>query len=150
MGSEDTSRTAQFVNPTLVTATGAIAMIHLDSSFLIRSLLPQTREAVQLEHWLNNRVPLGASAVCWAEFLCGPFDVDQIPTLTLMLGVPVPFTDRDSARAAELFNVGGRRRGTFVDCMIAATAIGENAALATTNLADFSRFQSSGLVLEEI
>jgi predicted nucleic acid-binding protein len=125
-------------------------MIHLDSSFLIRSLVPQTLEAVRLERWLNNEVPLGASAVCWAEFLCGPFDVAQVPTLRQMLGVPVPFTERDSVRAAELFNIGGGRRGTFVDCMIAATAIGENATLATMNVADFSRFQSSGLVLEKI
>lgn len=150
MGSEDTSRTPQFIDPALVTATVVVAMIHLDSSFLIRSLIPQTREAVQLEQWLNNNVPLGASAICWAEFLCGPFDVAQIPTLTQILGVPVPFTDRDSARAAELFNVSGRRRGTFVDCMIAATAIGENAALAAANVADFSRFRSSGLLLEQI
>src|SRR5579871_6043370 len=136
MAPEHTTRTPQLQQPAFVASQVVLGMIHLDSSFLIRSLVPQTPEAIQIERWLRNKVPLGASAVCWAEVLCGPFDVAKIPTLRQMLGTPVPFTDRDTARAAELFNLGGRRRGIFVDCMIAAIAIGENATLATLNLAD--------------
>jgi predicted nucleic acid-binding protein len=40
-------------------------------------------------------------------------------------------------QAAELFNAAGRERGTFVDCLIAAVAIGDDAELATANPADF-------------
>jgi len=34
--------------------------------------------------------------------------------------------------------------------MIAATAIREKATLATANLSDFNKFQSSGLTLEKV
>ena len=34
-----------------------------------------------------------------------------------------------------------------MDCMIAATAIAENAPIATTNERDFRRFESEGLTL---
>ena len=47
--------------------------------------------------------------------------------------------------AAQLFNDTGRRRGTMVDCMVAATAMSEQAALATTNHPDFRRFETLGL-----
>jgi predicted nucleic acid-binding protein len=44
-----------------------------------------------------------------------------------------------------LFNLSGRRRGTFIDCMIAAVALGANASLATTNSDDFRRLEPAGL-----
>ena len=49
--------------------------------------------------------------------------------------------------AARLFNGSGRRRGTMIDCMIAATALAEEAAVATSNPGDFSRFEAFGLAL---
>ncbi len=93
---------------------------------------------------------LAASSICWAEFLCGPFDTSHVEHLQQILGIPVPFTAEDSALAANLFKVSGRRPGSFVDCMIAATAIREKATLATANLSDFNKFQSSGLTLEKV
>ena len=124
-------------------------MIHLDTSFLIRSLIRGSSEAARVEVWINNRTPLSVSSICWTEFLCGPLNPAQLPFLEQLLGEPLPFTRLDAEKAAELFNSSGRRRGKLVDCMIAATAIREGASVATSNVADFSAFQISGLRIEK-
>jgi len=46
-----------------------------------------------------------------------------------------------------LFNRAGRRRGSLLDCMIAAIALRAGAALATANQADFRRLRAAGLRL---
>ena len=40
-----------------------------------------------------------------------------------------------------------RRQGSMVDCMIAAAALADDAAVATSNPGDFNRFSSFGLNL---
>ncbi len=55
------------------------------------------------------------------------------------------FTADDSAGTARLFNLAGRRRGSFTDCMVAAVALRVGASMATTNPADFDRFEAVGL-----
>lgn len=122
-------------------------MIHLDTNFLVRSLIDGTREQEVVDRWAAEAVPLGVSAPAWSEFLCGPVTVRQVGTAARLLGPPRSFTPSDAELAAELFNLGGRRRGTLVDCMIAATAIRHGAELATANVADFSRFAARGLAL---
>lgn len=64
-----------------------------------------------------------------------------------LLGAPEPFYATDGQKAAELFNVTGRRSRSLADCQIAAVALRCNARLATNNVSDFALFQNYGLVL---
>lgn len=91
--------------------------------------------------------PLGMSAIAWAEFLCGPVDETALSLASTVVGPRSPFTEEMAIIAARLFNGSGRRRGTMVDCMIAATALAQGAAVATENPNDFSRFGEFGLEL---
>ncbi len=120
-------------------------MIHVDTSFLIRALTKRSSEDRQLRYWLRDGESLGISAISWAEFLCGPVDEEDVELATDILREQVPFLPNDSAVAARLFNQSGRRRGSLTDCMIAATAIRCDAALATSDLADFRGLAALGL-----
>ncbi|HYL22688.1 MAG TPA: type II toxin-antitoxin system VapC family toxin [Gemmatimonadales bacterium] len=120
-------------------------MIHLDTSFLIRALVPGSREDGRLRSWLADAQPLGISAIAWTEFLCGPLDSHAVELALRVVGEQVPFTSEDAGVAARLFNVSGKRRGTLIDCMVAASCIRGSAELATANPADFKRFEQAGL-----
>jgi predicted nucleic acid-binding protein len=122
-------------------------MIHLDTSYLIRALAPNAVEDARLRTWIRDRTSLAISAICWTEFLCGPLTETQIGLARQVLGEPVVYSGSDAERAAELYNLSGRRRGSLVDCMVAAIALGAGASLATTNARDFSRFEPAGLQL---
>jgi predicted nucleic acid-binding protein len=63
----------------------------------------------------------------------------------LLVGPRIPVEAADAAKAAELFNLAGRRRGSLADCLIAAVALRCGASLATENRADFAPFVSAGL-----
>jgi predicted nucleic acid-binding protein len=119
----------------------AQSVIHLDTSFLVRALMAGTTEGNDLKQWIDAGAMLGISAVAWTEFVCGPLDSGDLSLAATILGEPVPFAGDDAVRAAELFNQAGRRRGSIIDCMVAAAAIGANASLATSNRVDFQRFR---------
>jgi predicted nucleic acid-binding protein len=123
-------------------------MIHLDTSFLVRALVPGSQEDAQLRDWLSSETPLAISAVAWAEFLCGPLVAHDLSLAAAVVGEAVPLTADHAVRAAALFNAAGRKRGTFVDCLIAAVAIEEGARLATTNPKDFKGMAGLRLVDE--
>jgi len=120
-------------------------MIHLDTGFLIRALVRNSTEDIRFRTWLRSNADVGISSIAWAEFLCGPVDEQVVGLATRVLPDLYPFTQEDAAVAAGLFNLSGRRRGTFIDCMIAAVALGANASLATTNSDDFRRLEPAGL-----
>ena len=119
----------------------AQGVIHLDTSFLIRALIPGTAEDHDLQQWIKSGAMLRISAVAWTEFLCGPLESSELSLAVTMLGEPLPFAGEDAASAAVLFNQTGRRRGSLIDCMIAAVAIAADASLATSNPSDFQRFR---------
>ena len=123
--------------------------MHLDTSFVIRGLIPRSSEDRALRRWITDGTPLGMSAVGWAELLCGPLDAGQLDLLKRLVGQIAPLDAETASLAAQLFNNTGRRRGTLADCMIAATAMRADAALATSNRADFTRFVAQGLRLAD-
>jgi predicted nucleic acid-binding protein len=125
-------------------------VIHLDTGFLIRSLVPESPEDTALRRWLGDAEELGMSAIAWTEFLCGPLSKDQAELALRIVTEIAGFLEEDAVLGARLFNEGGRRRGSLVDCMIAAAALRVQAVLATTNPADFRRFESTGLEVFEL
>ncbi len=100
-----------------------------------------------MEDWLAGGEPLRVSAVAWTEFLCGPVLPVHVEAAESLFGRPAPLDGPEAAQAAKLFVLGGRRRHSLADCMIAATAIEAGAGLATTNPTDFVRFAEHGLRL---
>jgi predicted nucleic acid-binding protein len=89
------------------------------------------------------------SAFAWGEFLCGPLGNSDEADARRIAYRHVPVGTEEATRAARLFNRTGRRRGSFPDCIIAATAIVSGAELATSNLSDFERFREAGLEIAE-
>lgn len=122
-------------------------MIQLDTSFLIRALVAGSDEAIRLRRWIEDGESIGISALAWAEFLCGPVTERVVALAESLLGDPVAFDKRGAELGAKLFNETGRRRGSLVDCMIAATAIAAGDSIATSNPKDFARFAEHGLSL---
>jgi predicted nucleic acid-binding protein len=122
-------------------------VIHLDTSFLIRALVRTSPQDRRLRQWLRAGEKLGISAIGWAEFLCGPLGAEAQELVARLVPRRVPFTEDEAQLAAGLFNASGRRRGTLVDCMIAATAIRHGALLATADEKDFRKFAAAGLAL---
>ena len=124
-------------------------MILLDTGFLIRALVRDTREDRRLLEWLRGGETMGMSVVGWTEFLCGPVGDAELDLAARVVTERLPLVEEDAATAARLFNETGRKRGTLVDCTIAATSLRLGAPLATTNVKDFSRFVPAGLTLAD-
>ena len=122
-------------------------IIHLDTSFLIRALIADSPENRKLREWLGTGDSVVVSSIAWAEFLCGPLTDDELQLASRIVGSPLDFTPVHAAIAASLFNTSGRRRGTMMDCMIAAVALGAGSQFATANEDDFARFTDQGLQL---
>ena len=123
-------------------------MILLDANYLIAAGQLGSTEFTQLVRWKENGEALGAPAIAWAEFLSGPVHPDDIADMQSLLNAGIfPFDEACASTAAHLFNATGRKRNLRVDGMIAATALENNACLATRNLADFQTFLAHGLRL---
>jgi predicted nucleic acid-binding protein len=112
-------------------------VIHLDTSFLIRAGVRGTPASDRLRAWLGRRAPVKISAIVWAEFLGGPVSATAMESAAELFGEPRAVSGVDATLAAQLYNTSGRRRGTLIDCLIAAAAINARAALATSNATDF-------------
>lgn len=125
-------------------------MTHLDTSFLIRVLVRDSPQDVALREWLRVGERVAISVIAWTEFLCGPIRAHEVDLAARVVAERVPFTEENAALAARLFNESGRRRGSLMDCMIAATALEGGALIATNNASDFRRFEGAGLRLARV
>ena len=122
-------------------------MTCLDTNYLIRALIPESSEAMMLEHWLHSGEVLGIPAVAWYEFLCGSTEDEEMIALALLDGRIFPFTEAVAQTAANCFRSLNKPRWLRVDAMIACTAIHAQARLATNNHDDFTPFLAHGLEL---
>jgi predicted nucleic acid-binding protein len=122
-------------------------MIHLDTNFLIQSLMPSSAAEARLQAWKKEGEALAISSIAWSEFLCGPLTQNDETLAQMLFPAPEPFLASDAYKAAELFNATGRRSRSLADCQIAAVALRCEARIATANESDFTPFQSQGLLL---
>lgn len=124
-------------------------MIVLDTNYLILSLSPETEESKSLIKWYRAGIKLITSSVAWYEFLSGPVTKEQAKTIAAFLpeGI-IPFDNVHALEAARLFNAVKRVRRLRIDAMIAATAILQQAKLATATQKDFQAFIPFGLELK--
>jgi predicted nucleic acid-binding protein len=107
----------------LAADNAVVRVIHLDSNYLIYSLSHESPHQAQIRAWLLAGEVLGISAVAWAEFACGSLSLQDEHAARSFLPHPEAFRADDADKAAQLFNLTGRRSRSLADCMIAAVAI---------------------------
>ena len=122
-------------------------MIHLDTNFLIQALVAGSAAEGKLLAWLTAGENFVVSTIAWSEFLSVPLTPQDELLAQLLLSAPEPFLAADARKAADLFNLTGRRSRSMADCQIAAVALRSGVKLATGNTADFAPMQSHGLTL---
>lgn len=122
-------------------------MIHFDANFLIAAMAVSSPEAQRSVAWIAAENIPAISVMAWAEFLCGPLAANDEERAREWLREIVPLRPADAALAARMFNATGRRSRSLADCLIAAAAIHDRAALATINTDDFACFAPLGLTL---
>ena len=108
---------------------------------------PGSPENRKMRAWIRKGETFSMSTVAWAEFRCGPITEEEIESAAEIVDRYEDFTLEHASVAARLFNESGRRRGSLADCMIAATALGARAPIATCNATDFRRFQNFGVTI---
>jgi predicted nucleic acid-binding protein len=123
-------------------------MIHLDTNYVIGLVTTPSSLQTPLLVWLSGGEKIAVSALSWSEFLNGPVSSKQVrDAMTMLEGRIIPFGPSEAEMASRIFNQTSRRRGTEIDCFIAATAICARAPLATQNRKDFLPFVKCGLRL---
>jgi predicted nucleic acid-binding protein len=126
-------------------------VIHLDTNLLIDLVTAHSDQVAEVRRWIKNGEFLVASAVAWSEFCNGPHTREQKnAVLAILRGGIKSFDVEQAEQASRLFHYTGRRRGSHVDCMIAAAALCSRQPVATRNIKDFEKFIPYGLRLESI
>jgi predicted nucleic acid-binding protein len=121
--------------------------MHLDTNYLVGLSQNGSSPQRQIAAWLTAGEPLAASAMAWAEYLCGPLQPSEAQTCRGLLHSIHPVGEDVADLGAHLFNATGRRSRSLPDCLIAATAILARQPLASLNASDFQPFAPFGLIL---
>ena len=122
-------------------------MIHLDTNVLI-ALPLLARQRHPLVQRISKGEPVAISSLVWFEYVCGPVEESEQFLVRTAIGAQIlPVDEEVAERAAALFNHAGRKRSLRTDSLIAATAIGAGAELASYNAGDFAAFAAHGLRL---
>lgn len=87
------------------------------------------------------------STLAWGEFLCGTLAEEERALALRIVPRRLPVRSEEATEAARLFNATGRRPGSFQDCLVAATALGAGAELATVDQTVFAPFEAHGVTL---
>jgi predicted nucleic acid-binding protein len=123
-------------------------MILLDTNVLIDLLSENSKILSQVDSWVKANIKLSTSVLCWAEFLTGPVDHNNISLVDYLIeGRIIEFSKSEAECSSDLYNKSGRKRSNRIDTFIAATAIVNNLELATLNTDDFIQFKKYGLSL---
>ena len=123
-------------------------MIHLDTNYIVGLVTPRSPLEPQILAWMNAGEKFAASSIAWSEFLTGPVTAGEISDASRILDNRiVGFGAAEAQRAADIFNLTGRKRPTRTDCFIAATAMCARVRLATNNTKHFAVFVPHGLAL---
>ncbi len=101
----------------------------------------------KVESWLRDGHTLHASAMAWAEFLCGPLLPEENALAAELLHSVLPITAGLAVEAGRLFHETDRRSRSLADCLIATAAVVARVPLATKNRDDFEPFLAHGLEL---
>lgn len=123
-------------------------MLHLDANILIALDREEPEVVRRVFRWVSEGDALLVSSVVWYEFLIGPYTNEGLTLIkSLIKKPPLPFTQKDAEKAAELYNQTGRARSRKVDTMVAVIALRNGGRLVTRNVEDFRPFQEHGLEL---
>lgn len=121
--------------------------MHLDTNMLIGASEVGSPIRRQVEAWLRAGEPLQASAMAWAEYLCGPLAPGEEAACFSLLDQICQMDAATATLGSRLYNFTGRRSRSLADCLIAATAILAGQPLASANLSHFQPFTAYGLTI---
>ena len=126
------------------------SLTHVDTNVLIALVSQAHSHHVEARVWFEGHREVAVSSITWHEFFRGPLTVQQFQVIRQIIGGNIlPLARAEAERAAGLFNLTGRRRGSGGDCLVAACAIEAGSPILTFNDADFMRFVPHGLKMQK-
>ena len=90
-------------------------IIHLDTSFLIRALVPGTAEDAAPRDWLEEDRGIAMNAVAWTGFLCGPVNAKELLFSTSLISDPLAGPRRSQPPIPGISNASGNSASRYCE-----------------------------------